>query len=173
MNHRTIKRIIPAAIALLALTGCFELPEQARDPFPQAKQGQSITVSSDGPPGISVAESIAPWNRLAGWDLFVLVKGPADIDFKPREMAHAFWAPCKANHCTIYYDTGYMNDWVVSWNAGTLGHEYGHAFYNDSIGDSNYQGVMSYNSFYAEAHRATYWFKADDRDMLERDGLAR
>jgi hypothetical protein len=148
---------------------------------------ESISVWSKKSTRIDVGDAIAPWNWLAGWELFSQTKsrGKADIVFRAAKGKHT-WTECPPAYeqpfhlCIIW-----VEDTSLPMARHELGHTLGFADHVDAstfaegrhfaamVCDepgharfSDYNGVMSYCDY--ESGRG--WFGPKDRLMLERAG---
>lgn len=160
--------------------------------FEKARNGQSITVWVD--PSISslnTADIIEPWNRLAGWSLFVPAPGlGADINFIPSDKT---WVEPNPDYRTNYTScTVYWNSTEPVLNLFTAvevaQHEIGHClgfvdwvggdislvgYVNpqrcDARGPKFYFGIMGLGYCYG----SEYAFSSHDRKLLELAGYIR
>ncbi|HSX19448.1 MAG TPA: hypothetical protein VLE91_04965 [Candidatus Saccharimonadales bacterium] len=154
--------------------------------FEKATNGQSLSVYVTPGLAIDLKATIAPWNKLAGWDLFIPsddVSG-ADISFVPNNTTRVQPAPdFKASYsgCKININP---KDYKLTMEAQ---HEIGHClglvdFVTTGTDTKNYVnpqkcddpsklylGVMSYCSW----EDSRFWFGAHDRKLLELCGYSR
>lgn len=142
--------------------------------FEQARNGrESLRVCA--PADIDSEGVIAPWNGLAGWELFVLSCDAPDITFSP---AAATWVEADYERpftrCRIHYSTAStmiqrheighclgFADHVRPWEQGP----------DKWVGEKpcgDYAGVMSYCTWNEQ-----HWFGDDDFLMLAEAGYGR
>lgn len=160
------------ALAALGLTGCATVMPQQGTPAPPPPP--RVVVADI--PGVDDAAVFAPWNALAGYELFGNGPDP-DITF----VAHA--PICYGGNCDdrrqagvvdrgagrheIFYDDQLVGPLAVEvWQ-----HEFGHIVIH-TIGDTGcenpYRGVMSYCEFWTTRPG---WFGDADRQLLRDNGL--
>lgn len=145
----------------------------------------SILVWADPGLHIDLPAVIEPWNRLAGWELFDVVRSPtrADVLFRPSAET---WVQCDPSYGEAYTRCVV---WSATSSTTTHRHEIGHALgfadhveagvygegghVNPAVCDdaahpaySGYVGVVSYCDW-TSGHA---WFGPEDRRMLAMAG---
>lgn len=176
--------VLAVLAAVLVLTACNPPSMIGGGWIWDSTPSHPIRVDPTTNPGFDINSATAVINAAAHETVFG-VGGGADVDFAPmtpicplgncndrRVMwTYAHRSGPYVDHCTVFYDpTMYWGNAAI-WNYQTLAHEWMHCLdYPDTTGAGGYTGVLSYDNFWDPWWRAKYWWGADDRAMLARDG---
>lgn len=181
--------IIIALVATISIIGAVHADHQFEpgvSGFAKAQlpNRQSITVCNESAYALDLPAIIAPWNRIAGWQLFAIAC-PGDITFVTSGSTWVQPYPTYREpytSCTIYVSFSYATTY---WMRHEIGHCLGFAdhiyasllsnpnYINPRVCDdpahplfSSYRGVMSYCASFL------WWFYRDDCRMLQDAGYS-
>ena len=165
MTGKATRRRTAWACALaVVLTAAVAVPASADHMVPDSLRFRATFPWRVAPhPTVDVQEAIAPWNDLAGTDVFVI------NDRDPQVVWGEAWKLDPPRNSAKYpggNDQVCLIGLLPRQTIYVFQHELGHClgFQDHRVGDTPYRGVMASSDWPVRGE--TRWWKGDDRRMM-------